>query len=211
MSRKFIIFLLAQYLVVCVELMFLYKGGSLFDTHYLHYVLDQNYLSDLGRTFYFSNQVNPLWFVYSITLFLVGLGTALFFKNISVLIDDKLRFWVQILGLISGLAYIGIAIFPVDIYFKEHIVSGQIAYFSFFFAFLLFSFLIDRKVYSRIFNWSVLLTLALFVFLLLGFFGPHSNEGVWALQIKTLSQKVMISLQIFVSIYLLFLRRNINV
>lgn len=202
MRRKFILFLLAQYLVVCLILMFLYQGGSLFDTHRLYYVVDQNYLSDLGRTIYFSNRANPLWFVYSITLSLVGLGTILFFHYISVLVAKPRRFWLQILGVISGFAYIGIAIFPVDINFKAHITSGQIAYFSFFFAFLLFSFFINRKKYRRIFYVSLLMTMALLAFLLLGFFGPHSQEGVWALQLKTLSQKLIIAMQIFVSIIL---------
>ncbi len=201
--KRFTQYLLLQYIIVCVILMILYQGGSLFAPKTLHYVFDQNYLSDLGRTTFFSGNNNPYWFVYSITLFLVGIGTFLFFYLTSKAVMQNRKMIIWFFALISALGYIGIAISPVDTHFKQHIISGQFAYFSFLFATLSLNFLMDRKNYRNIFIWLLLLNLLLIAFLSLSLFGPHSSEGIWALSLKTIAQKVMTVAQLGVSLLIL--------
>jgi FtsH-binding integral membrane protein len=196
--------LLAQYLIVCMVLIFFYQGGNLFDSHNTSYIMHQNYLSDLGRTKYFSGANNPFWFVYSITLILVGLASALFFRITANKTMSNHKWTVKILGTISGIGYIGIALSPVDIWFKQHIVFGQIAYFSFFFAGLALQVLMDRKNFRQIYKWIFVLNILLFAFLALSLFGPHSSEGVWALQIKTIAQKIMVFAQLSISLVVLY-------
>jgi len=196
-------YLLIQYIIISIILMMLYQGGNLFASETMHYVFDQNYLSDLGRTKTFSGDENPYWYIYSISLLLVGVGTFLFFYLTSRSIIQKKKIFVRFFALVSGLGYIGIAISPVDTNFKQHILSGQFAYFSFFFAGILLNILMDKKAFPFIFKWFLFLNFLLSAFLLLSLFGPHSTEGIWALSLKTIAQKVMIIAQLGVSLIVL--------
>ena len=200
---KLSILLLLQYPIVVVVLMWLYQGGSLFRPEAIHYIYDQNYLSDLGRTQSFSLHPNPIWFLYSITLGLVGIGTGLFFYALQQILDSRFKLLVAVLGIISGLGYIGIALSPVDVQLGQHLFWGQIAYFSFFFALLLFNILLQGSRYPYIYNCVLVLNIFLFAFLLLSLFGPSSKEGVSALQLKTLAQKMMVGLQIIISVLII--------
>ncbi len=200
---KLSILLLLQYPIVVAVLMWLYQGGSLFHPDATHYIYDQNYLSDLGRTQSFSAHPNPIWFVYSITLSLVGMGTGFFFYALQQILDSRFKILVTVLGIFSGLGYIGIAFSAVDVQLHQHLFWGRVAYFSFFFGLLLFNILLQRSRYPLIYKYVSILNVFLFAFLLLSLFGPSSKEGVSALQLKTLAQKLMVVLQIIISILII--------
>ena len=197
------LFLLAQYILVVAVLMCLYQGGSYFSPNSIHYIFNQNHLSDLGREFYFNGSPNPFWMVYSITLSLVGIGTGLFFTIIAKQLTTSSRYFVSGLGWISGLAYIGIALFPADTGLYAHLLSGKIAYFSFFFAMLLYNISLNRKKYPVIYKWVFVLNVFLFVYLMLMLFAPSSKESMFALQFKTLAQKIMVGMQLLVSVIII--------
>jgi hypothetical membrane protein len=207
--KKITIFLLLQYFITVSLLIILYQGGYLYAPETDHFIMNKNYLSDLGRVKYFNNYENPFWIYYSFTLSLVGIATILFFKLVSRL-QKKRQFISVIFGLISGLSYIGIAVFPVDKQFDLHIISGKIAYFSFFFAVLNVNFFIDKNKHKIIHNLLLVLNVFLFLFLLLILFGPSSKEGLWALQLKTIAQKIMVSMQLLLSILILLVYRSNN-
>jgi hypothetical protein len=57
------------------------------------------------------------------------------------------------------------------------------------------------------------LNILLFAFLTLSLFGPHSSEGTWALQIKTIAQKIMVFAQLSISMGVLYqlVTKNIKI
>lgn len=201
-------FLFWQYIVTTLILMVLYTGGSRYVPDTTHFVLNQNYLSDLGRTVTFAGQANPYSIFYTITLSLVGLGIFLFYLQLTKPLTNKLKYLVIFLSFISSLSYIGIAIYPVDVDISTHVKFGKMAFFSFFFTSVLFHILMDRKKYSQANKLLFVLNTLLLGYLTLMLFGPSSSQGIWALQLKTIAQKVMVYSQIFLS--LLIFRENIN-
>jgi len=198
-----ITFLLLQYVIVTVFLMLNYDGGNLLHPHANHFILDRNYLSDLGRSITFNGQKNNLYFLYTLTLGLVGIATILFTAVLSKSILLKHRFLPVFFGWIAGIGYIGIALTPVNQNLQAHIIFGKLAFLGFFVASILISVLMNRKKYSGIFKLISVLNFLLFFYLLLMFFGPHSSDGIQALQIKTIAQKSMVYLQIFLSVLIL--------
>ncbi len=84
------LFLFWQYIVTTVILMTLYTGGNRYAPELTHFVLDQNYLSDLGRTINFAGKPNAYSIFYTITLSLVGIGIFLFFLQATRIITNKL-------------------------------------------------------------------------------------------------------------------------
>jgi len=192
-----------QYIVVTIVMMFLYTGGNRYAPETTHFVLDQNYLSDLGRTINFVGKTNSYAVFYTITLSLVGVGIFLFFVQVTRKITSKLKYLVILLSLISATSYIGIALYPVDVDIATHIKFGRAAFFSFFFTSVLFHILIDKKEQQKTNYLLFILNTLLFAYLLLMLFGPSSSQGVWALQLKTIAQKVVVYSQITLSLLIL--------
>ncbi len=187
-----------QYIVVTLILMLLYTGGNRYAPQLTHFVLDQNYLSDLGRTINFAGKQNSYSIFYAITLSLVGIGIALFFWQLTRIITTKLKYLVVLLSVVSSISYIGIALFPVDQDIATHVKFGRVAFFSFFFTSVLFQLLMDKKKYHKANKLLFILNALLFGYLILMLFGPSSSQGVWALQLKTIAQKVMVYSQLFI-------------
>ena len=187
--------------------MTLYTGGNRYAPELSHFVLDQNYLSDLGRTINFAGKPNAYSIFYAITLSLVGIGIFLFFLQATRIITSKFKYLVISLALVSSISYIGIALFPVDTDIATHVKFGHVAFFSFFFTSALFHILIDKKKHHKINKLLFVLNSLLFGYLVLMLFGPSSSQGVWALQLKTIAQKVMVYSQILLC---LLIFKNIN-
>ncbi len=206
-TKNLTLFLFWQYLVTTFILMFLYTGGNRYAPELTHFVVDQNYLSDLGRTIDFAGNANPYWIFYTLTLSLVGIGIFLFFVQITKTINHKLKYLLVLLALISSISYIGIALYPVNVDIATHVKFGRMAFFSFFFTSVLFHALVDKKKYHKANKLLFALNALLFGYLLLMLFGPSSSQGIWALQLKTIAQKVMVYSQIFLC---LLIFKNIN-
>ena len=205
MYKKIALFLILQYLITVFLLILLYKGGNYYNPDEAFFVFEKNYLSDLGRTAYFNGERNPLWWIYSITLALAGLGTFLFFflmaKNLRVYQKSMVLFF----ALLAGLGLVGIAVFPVDIYLKPHIISGSIAFFSFFIA-LLFLLVFSVKTNTKMQNFLLFLFIFLFsVFLAIKFLAPSSRQSEQALMLKVIAQKIIVASQLLIPVLLLLL------
>ncbi len=194
---------MVQYIFITLLMMFFYHAGNRYSPALAHYVFDQNYLSDLGRSVSFSGVDNPSFIFYSITLCLVGIGIFIFFYQLFKTMKSKLRYLVLLLALVSTLAYIGIAFFPVNLNLKVHVIYAQLAFFGFFITSLLTHILLNKDKYKRanVFFW--ILNSMMFFYLFLIFFGPKSTLGMWALQLKTITQKIVVYSQIFLCLGIL--------
>ena len=192
-----------QYVVVTVIMMLLYSAGNRYAPELSHYVWDQNYLSDLGRSVSFAGVDNPAYIFYSLTLGLVGVGILLFFILIFSTISSAFKYLVLFLAMVSAIGYIGIAFYPVNENIGRHIMFGRLAYFSFFFTTVVTQILLDGNRYKTANTLFYVLNIMLFLYLLLMLFGPSSSVGEWALQLKTITQKLMVYSQIFLSMGIL--------
>jgi len=204
------LYLLLQYIFITFVLMYIFQGGSMLQPDETYYIMNENYLSDLGRTFLFDNDFNPFWMFYTFTLGLVGMGTFLFFYILSQFVDKK-RHIPIILGTISGLAYMGIAFYQVNTHLKAHVLSGQIAYFAFYFALISLLFLLNKDSYPKLYKLILTLFIIITIYLFINLFGPKSFENKEALHLKTITQKITVYSQIIISIWILIIvKKNVK-
>lgn len=198
--------LFVQYIVVTFIMMWFYDGGNRYAPELKYFVLDQNYLSDLGRSVSFSSSDNPSYIFYSLTLGLVGIGILLFFLHIQSTMISKAKYLITVSAIVSTIGYIGIACYPVDIDLATHVSYGRLAFLSFFITTIITHVLLDKQWHSTANKLFYILNLMLFCYLILIFFGPSSTLGVWALQLKTIAQKITVYSQILLCMLIL---RNI--
>jgi hypothetical protein len=201
------IFLLLQYLFTTLVLIVLYQGGSYFHPENNTYVLYQNYLSDLGRAYYFNGKENLFWSLYSGTLFLVAIGIMLFFYLMSKMlsIKNKLPFFF---GILSGLGYIGVTVFLVDKDLALHVFFGRVAYSSFLLGTLTSMIYWKKQHYPEIYFWLMMLNIFLFGYLIMLFILPPSFENEFFLTLRTVSQKIIVFIQIIITSIILFKLRK---
>ena len=191
------LFLFAQYVIVTIVMIILYDAGNRYAPESTHFVFDQNYLSDLGRSVSFLGIANPNYIFYSITLGLAGIGIFLFFHQVQNTMTSQTKHLISFFALASAVGYIGIALYPVNIDIATHVQFGRLAFFSFFFTTVITHILLDKERFKTSNKLFMVLNTMLFLYLLLMLFGPSSSQGVWALQLKTISQKAVVYCQIF--------------
>ena len=197
------IFLLLQYLFTTIILINLYQGGSYFHPETANFVLYQNYLSDLGRSYYYNGKVNLFWSLYSATLFLVAIGTVLFFYILSRMVLKK-RTLIVFFGLLSGIGFLGVSFYLVDTDFSYHILSGRLAYVSFLLGSLTTMVNWKKIHYPNVYLWLMILNFFLFGYLVMLFVMPPSFENEFFLAIRTVSQKIIVFIQILIASLILF-------
>jgi len=200
------IFILLQYILITVILILLYSGGNPINPYEHTYIFNLNYLSDLGRHADFTNQPNPFCIFYCLTMVLTGIGTVLYFYLISWLIEySKIRKFIFILGIIVGLGYTLIGIFPADINLNWHLTVGMTAFYISIFANLMINFFIKKEVYPYIFYTTTFLNILLIGRVLfnitIDFFNLTSEE---LLKSKVITQKIVIYSQVIIVISILY-------
>jgi hypothetical membrane protein len=186
------LFLFVQYVIVTLLMIMFYDAGNRYTPESTHFVFNQNYLSDLGRSVSFAGVENPSYVFYSFTLGLAGIGIFLFFYQLQNSMTSKAKHLISLFALVSAIGYIGIALYPVNIDLVTHVRFGRLAYFSFFFTAVFSHVLLDRGRFKMANKLFWILNILLFLYLLLMLFGPSSSQGVWALQLKTIAQKVVV-------------------
>ena len=98
------------------------------------YKIANNFLSQLGQI-YINDQLNLVSFLlFNIGLINVGLVIALFYYNLfDFFYDNKnnkyLLRLLQTLGIIAGICFAGIGIFPTDITFSYHVFFANNAFY----------------------------------------------------------------------------------
>jgi hypothetical membrane protein len=193
-----------QFVVLTVIAMLVYPGGTAADPSARGYAFFTNFFSDLGRTEARSgapNTVSAILFFLALTL--AGLGLVVFFAA-TVRFFRQVRFariltWLGSgFGVVSGLAFAGIACTPANLYLKAHGTFVEVAFLAFFIAVL---FYIPAILLTRTYPNRYALAYALFggllaAYLWLLFFGPRldSPQG---LLIQATGQKIIVYTAIF--------------
>jgi hypothetical protein len=195
----FSIYALLQFLLFSAIAMFMYPGGTKADHETIGYDFLNNFFSDLGRTLTFKGgEKKASFYLFTIGLITAGFSTVSYFILFPTLfkikqISRKLSYGAAAAGIISGIAYIGIALTPWDLFLPPHFLFVRIAFISFLFitAFSIAAIYKNPdypKIYGVVFIiFGIILTGYLYVL----FFGPSFNtpEG---LRIQATSQKIVV-------------------
>jgi len=129
--------------------MFFYPGGNINDPNQIGYSFLNNFFSDLGRVESLQNPAKNNFIscaLFNLSLLLVGICfSILFYKIRKAFIGHKfLSIMATILGVCSGLAFVGVALTPVDVFLQSHVIFANWAFrflfgASFFYAILIFN------------------------------------------------------------------------
>jgi hypothetical protein len=188
-----------QFVLLTAIAMIFYKGGTYINPTPLSYLFWQNYFSDLGRTVAHSGIPNTTSFVlFTMALSLWGITQILFYIIFPTLFKNypnlrKIIISGSILGVISGISYVGIAFTPSDIAGSLHDLFVLIGFSFIFFSIIIYSYVIFKNDNYPNF-YAIILTLSAFilsVYFLFLFFTPNGQtpEG---LLIYVVGQKFMI-------------------
>lgn len=191
------------FVVLTLAAMFTYPGGTINDELTTGYDFLHNFFSDLGRIHVHNGDLNLVSAgLFCAALTLVGLGLVGFFLAFrSFFQADRagkiLSSLGTIMGVISGLCFVGIAWAPYDLFFTIHYQLVFWAFRTFLAAVAIYSFVIFRqRVYPRRYGWVfIAFTVFLAAYLVLLTYGPeiHSSAG---LVIQAAGQKVIVYVSI---------------
>ena len=115
-----------QFVVLTALAMVLYAGGTWFDPTTAHYHFTDNFLSDLGMTHAFSGRANyASSIVFLVALTSIGAALIAFVWRWKEFAFDRRRAALAghaaaVLGTLSGLAFIGVAVTPFDLALRAH-------------------------------------------------------------------------------------------
>lgn len=139
--------------------MFYYKGGTYNDSTTSGYVFCYNLFSDLGRTIAHSGLTNRISFIiFTITLLIWGFSHIPFYIAFSFIFrenkkQNQLSKAGSILGILTGISYMGIALTPSDILNDAHNIFVLIAFSSIFLCIIIYSIVIcDNKCYPNFYS-----------------------------------------------------------
>jgi hypothetical protein len=189
----------AQFVILTLLAMVVYPGGTHSDPTTRGYSFFRNFFSDLGLTETFLGQPKTASFLlFTVALTLAGIALIVFFCVFpKFFAQSKTGKWLSILGsipgLVSGIAYIGVAFTPGNLYGKSHELFVQIAFVAFFVAVLLYIIAIFlNKDYAHIYAWVfVAFALILGVYIWLLFEGPSTSTPN-GLVIQATGQKIVV-------------------
>jgi len=99
------------------------------------YSIKNNFLSQLGQLYVFKNLNIISFLIFNISLIIMGLVLSMFYINLFYLfkLEFKHNFILKLLvffGVISGICFSGVGIFPTDIAFEYHIFFADTAFYS---------------------------------------------------------------------------------
>ena len=131
--------------------MFFYPGSTYLNYLSTGYSFTQKFLSDLGRTFTFSGEVNFLSSrLFNISLILAGSVFSLFYLHVRKVFNIENQrapaFIGSYFGLQGGLSMMGVGLTPSDLYLEIHIVCATWLFRFFFIASLCYSIVIFRYI-----------------------------------------------------------------
>lgn len=188
-----------QFMVFTAGAMFLYPGGTNVDRQTRGYAFLHNFFSDLGMTVAHNRSPNGVSAVlFFIALACVGAGVVAFAVTLPQLFRHRRDLRVLSLagsaaGIVSGLAYIGIAFTPANLQLGWHMRFVHLAFRSFLVVVLLYGVATWRHgVYPKRYavGWfAFAVVLAGYVWLLIA--GPSARTAQ-GLLIQAAGQKIIV-------------------
>jgi hypothetical protein len=207
------------FLSLMITGMLIYEGGNFHDNNLDRYSFIENYLSDLGRVYAYSGELNNI----SKTLFEVALFVAAFliislytfyiriFRNLEN--KNKIGIAGSIVGLASTLSCISVALVSFDVYVTLHrICAFALGILMLVANILILIGLLRIDAYPRIYGILFFITnLIVFTYILaylvIGFNAPYYQEVV-----KIVGQKLIIFVNFLnLPIQLIVINKNLGI
>ena len=196
---------LLQFLLFSTIAMFYYSGGTSWNKLAEGYTFWHNVMSDLGRTVSYSGLSNTVSStIFNSSLIIFGISIIIIYLSLSktFLPYKRIINYIKIIGIISGLGMIGVALTPDDILSDEHMLAVWIWILSLSTVLILFILSkVTHQIYDSIFYVSAILLVAVFV---------HIGQGLldmWSPIVAT-TQKIVVYLNVLW--YLLISKNIIN-
>lgn len=191
------------FVLLTVAAMFTYPGGLYTGELTTQYEFFRNFFSDLGRiTVEDGRQNTTSAILFFLALSIAGLGLIFFFIAFrQFFMTDRTAKIVSLIGTIigvaSGILFVGIACAPYDLFLDIHYQFVFWAFRTFLVAVSIYAFLIFRQdIYPRCYGW-IFVAFAFFLaaYIVLLEFGPSAGtpEG---LIIQATGQKVIVYVSI---------------
>jgi hypothetical protein len=188
-----------QFVALTFAGMFVYPGGTNTDPTTVGYSFTENFFSSLGRTVASNGSANTVAAILFFTaLATAGLGLVWFFVAILQFFRQTrtlgaLSILGSIFGVITGLAYVGVAFTPADLFLDIHRQFVLIAFQAFLVVsiFYTLAILLNRRypnTYAAVYLVFAVL-LALYVWLMFNGPKPDTPEG---LVIQATGQKMIV-------------------
>ncbi len=123
-----------QFIVFTIIAMFAYPGGMHPAIHATSYNFFENFFSDLGGTVTPTSLPNPassvLFFIALLAIGAMAIPFLLILPSIfkKEKVPSILAWFGSIIGLISAIAFIGVAFTPWNVFLLEHILFVQVAF-----------------------------------------------------------------------------------
>jgi hypothetical membrane protein len=203
-GRRGRLFLLAmagcvQFLLLSTMAMFFYPGGTYSDEDTAGYAFTQNFFSDLGRTAAHNGDSNTVSMVlFIIALSLAGLSLIVFFLAVPPHFAENRtakRFSIigSVVGVISGIGFIGIAAVPADVDQTLHTNFVYVAFTGFLLVVFCYSAaILKSRSYPRAYAYAYFaFAVILALYLVLLFSGPEV-ETAGGLTIQAVGQKIVV-------------------
>ena len=189
------------FVVLTVIAMFIYPGGTYTDGTTVGYNFFHNFFSDLGRVTAPNGQPNTSALIlFFSALTLAGMGLVFFFIAFRQFFQTN-QPWVSLIGtlvgVISGLCFVGIACVPYDLNLDLHYQLVFWAFRTFLFAVGIYAYIIFRQdAYPRRYGW-IFVAFAFFLaaYILLLQFGPKVSTPS-GLVIQATGQKIIVYISI---------------
>jgi hypothetical protein len=191
------------FVLLTVAAMFTYPGGLYTGELTTQYEFFRNFFSDLGRITVEDGRPNTTSAIlFFLALSIAGLGLIFFFIAFrQFLMNDRIAKIVSLIGTLMGVAsgifFVGIACAPYDLFLDIHYQFVFWAFRTFLVAVSIYAFLIFRQdIYPRRYGW-IFVAFAFFLaaYIALLEFGPSAGtpEG---LIIQATGQKVIVYVSI---------------
>ena len=154
-----------QFIVLTLIAMVYYKGGTYIDPTTPNYLFWNNLFSDLGRTIAHSGLTNRISFtIFTITLLIWGFSHIPFYIAFPFIFREnkkqkQLSKTGSILGVLTGISYMGIALTPSDILNDAHNFFVLMAFSSIFISIIIYSIVIyHNKSYSNFYSYVLVIS-----------------------------------------------------
>lgn len=189
----------AIYALFNILAMIYYPGGTSVDKVRVGYSFFENFFSDLGMVRTYAGEPKTLsLFLFASALVLIGIVLIIFFILMSGYFNgSKLERYASRIGstagILTGIACIGIAAAPWDLYLNVHLIFVFILSFALLFVMIFYSIAILRNTgYPNLYAWVfVAYGLVLAIYVILMVLGPDIETRP-GLRIMATGQKIII-------------------
>ena len=187
------------FIILNLAAMVFYPGSTFRDHFSSGYSFTQNFLSDLGRTVTFSQDINFLSSqLFNMSLILAGSVFTLFYLQVRKVFsaDDQknLALLGSFFGIMGGLSLMGVGLTPSDLYLDLHIICANWLFRFMFIASLLYTIVIFRHstFKNKYASGYLIFTITILLYIIISELGPGPKVSHFALVLQVVSQKIIL-------------------